>query len=223
MPLSTCSPTKLCAGACYAHDVLDATPNSVVRGVINGWVAKKFEDGNSIMRKAILQELKPHSRRAVIAATKELDSLPVGFNRRPNIRFSHVGEIVFFPEFANALAHQVNEISNGGVDCVVYTRLKKASLLDPSLWVINFTLDSASINRRSWAPPSSRIVFSAFGGETSSIADVNFLEHHRHSHAEHTTGNGRVCPATAPSTIVRTCDACQCNRCFLSPSDTSPI
>src|SRR5919201_1957438 len=27
MPLSTCHPTRLCAGACYAHDALDAMPS----------------------------------------------------------------------------------------------------------------------------------------------------------------------------------------------------
>jgi hypothetical protein len=33
--LTTCVPTNLCANLCYAHDGLDATPNSVVRGALN--------------------------------------------------------------------------------------------------------------------------------------------------------------------------------------------
>jgi hypothetical protein len=217
MPLSTCNPTSLCAGGCYAHDVLDASPNAVVRGAINGFIAQEYETADALKSQLILEFLRPHIVRAIAKAKNELKVLPEGFSRRPNIRFSHVGEIVFYPNFANALAKQVRELSGGHVDCVVYTRLKKAKELDGSLWIINFTLDPVSMERRSWAPPESRIVFSAFGGETSPVADVNFLEHHRHSHSKTTKGSGRVCPATAPDAPSRTCDGCLCNRCFVKP------
>ena len=217
MPLSTCNPTALCASGCYAHDVLDASPNAVVRGAINGFIAQEYEIGDAPRSRAILEFLCRHTKRAITQSRNELKALPSDFSRRPNIRFSHVGEIVFYPNFANALARQVNELSEGNVDCVVYTRLKRAKELDNSLWIINFTLDPVSINRKSWAPPGSRIVFSAFGGETSPIADVNFLEHHRHSHTKASIGSGRVCPATAPNASSRTCDGCHCNRCFVKP------
>ena len=215
MPLSSCNPTKLCAPGCYAHDVLDAAPFAVIRGAMNGWLAWTFEKGDATTRTLILKELLPHAKSAIRNACKELSSLPNGFKRRPFIRFSHVGEIVAFPDFANALAGLVTKLSDGGVDCVVYTRHRDASKLDPSLWIINFTLDPSSMSRKSWAPDHARIVFSAFGGVTSRVAEVNFLEHHRHGHTPKTAGTGRVCPATAPETIVRTCDACKCNRCFV--------
>jgi len=218
LPLSSCKPTRLCAPGCYAHDVLDAAPFSVIRGALNGWLAETFEKVDAVARNHILKELAPHAKSAIRNAYKELSTLPVGFKRRPFIRFSHVGEIVAFPEFANALAGLVSKLSGGGVDCVVYTRHRNVAKLDPSIWVINFTLDPSSMNRKSWAPDHARIVFSAFGGVTSRVAEVNFLEHHRHGHTPKTAGTGRVCPATAPETRVRTCDACECNRCFVKPA-----
>jgi hypothetical protein len=217
MPLSSCTPTALCGAACYAHDVLDAAPYAVIRGAINGWLAETFEKGNERQRRDILTRLIPHVRSAVRNALKELATLPSGFDRRAFVRFSHVGEIVRFPEFANALANLMTIQSNGQVDCVVYTRHKKVRELNPDLWIINFTLDPSSMNLR-YVPPNARIVFSAFGGVTSEIAEVNFLEHHRHGHSSRTAGNGPICPATAPETLVRTCDACRCNRCFVKPT-----
>ncbi len=214
LPLESCEPTKLCGNACYAHDVLDATPASLIRGALNGWLAKTFEYGTKELQNKIINKLTPHANTAIRNAKKELKNLPEGFKRRPYIRFSHVGEIVNYPNFANALAKSVLDESNSEVDCVVYTRHKNAKKLDPSLWVINFTLDPASHKRLKLAPDSARIVYSAFGGNISDIADVNFLEHHRHSHSQVNSGKGRICPATEPETVIRTCDACHCNRCF---------
>ncbi len=221
MPLATCTPTALCAGGCYAHDVLDASPNAMVRGAINGWIARTFEKGSEVQRREILERLTSHTRRGIRHALKELDHLPEGFQRRAFIRFSHVGEIVYFAEFANALARQVREVSENQVDCVVYTRHRNVSKLDPDLWIINFTLDPVSMDRRIWAPDHARIVFSAFGGEVSPVAEVNFLEHHRHSHLAKTAGEGRICPATLPETKERNCDACQCARCFVKPNPSA--
>lgn len=217
MPLSSCTPTKLCAGSCYAHDVLDAAPASILRGAINGVSAKNYEAGDGEIRTSIQSGLAPHVQRAVRAALGETKHFVPGvWSRRPYIRFSHVGEIVAFPQFANMLATMVRDASGGAVDCVVYTRLKSVSELDPDLWVINFTLDKSSMERKSWIPAHARTVFSAFGGEVSEEADVNFLEHHRWSHLT-PIGNGRVCPATAPNVPVRTCDAVRCARCFVRP------
>jgi hypothetical protein len=213
MPLTTCNPTKLCAGACYAHDVLDAAPNAVIRGALNGWLGNTFEKGDKELRKIILRLLTPHVQTAIRNAQGEQTRLSDRFTRRASIRFSHVGEIVYCPDFANALAQMVRDQSDGSVDCVVYTRHRNVLKLDPSLWIINFTLDNSSLDRRAWAPAYARIVFSAFGGLTSPDADVNFLEHHRWIHM-HQEGTGIVCPATLPETIDRTCDAVQCNLCF---------
>ncbi len=214
LPLRTCTPTKLCAGGCYAHDVLDATPAAVVRGAINGWIADRYEQGNDEVRAELVDRLVPHVKRAIKNAKGELNNLPPGFERRAFIRFSHVGEIVYTPAFANDLARMVHELSEGDVDCVVYTRHKRVGELDPALWVLNFTLDPASEDRRSWIPDYARIVYSAFGGKTSPDAEVNFLEHHRHGHLAQ-VGDGRTCPATRPDAKDRTCDGNQCNRCFV--------
>jgi hypothetical protein len=214
LPLRTCTPTKLCAGGCYAHDVLDATPAAVVRGAINGWIADRYEEGSHEVRAEIADRLVPHVKRAIKNAKGELINLPPGFERRAFIRFSHVGEIVHTPTFANDLARMVHELSEGDVDCVVYTRHKRVVELDPDLWVLNFTLDPASEDRRSWIPDYARIVYSAFGGKTSPDAEVNFLEHHRHGHLAQ-VGVGQTCPATRPDAKDRTCDGNQCNRCFV--------
>lgn len=220
MPLNTCRPTSLCAGGCYAHDVLDAASPAIVRGAINGFIANTFEQSGAADRELIINMLLPATRRAVRAALREIKGLPDGFSRRPYIRFSHVGEIVAYPSFANALAQQVSEQSGGSVDCVVYTRHHNARLLNAASWVINFTLDPVSHDRRAWAPNDARIVYSAFGGEISAEAEVNFLEHHRHSHLAATKGDGTICPATMPNCDVRTCDACRCSTCFERPNQS---
>jgi hypothetical protein len=214
LPLRTCTPTKLCAGGCYAHDVLDATPAAVVRGAINGWIADRYELGNVEDRAELRDRLVPHVKRAIKNALGELKNLPSGFERRAFIRFSHVGEIVHTPTFADDLARMVRDLSEGDVDCVVYTRHKRAIELDPELWVMNFTLDPTSEERKAWAPSHARIVYSAFGGKTSPNAEVNFLEHHRHGHLPQ-VGEGRACPATLPQAVSRTCDGNKCNRCFI--------
>jgi hypothetical protein len=213
MPLTTCQPTKLCAPACYAHDVLDAAPAAVVRGVVNGIVAELYEGGGRDTRWKIMELLQPSIKAAILASKREVRILPAGWRRRPKIRFAHVGEIACFPEFANDLAYRIQKESHGKVDSVAYTRLQTAYRLNPELFVVNFTLDKASENRRQWIPDFAKMVFSAFGGKLSPEAEVNFLEHHRWSHSE-PTGNGWICPATAPGALNRTCDACHCDRCF---------
>jgi hypothetical protein len=214
MPLTTCQPTRLCAGACYAHDVLDAAPASVVRGAINGVIAKYYENSEDRIKNRLLVLLTHHTSKAIRAAEKEVKLLQnTDWKRRPYIRFSHVGEIAAYPKFANALAKQVNDLSKGRVDCVIYSRHSGAAQLDPSLWIVNFTLDEDSENRRTWPTKDARIVFSAFGGKLNSHTDINFLEHHRWNHFK-PIGEGRVCPVTLPETIDRTCDAARCDRCF---------
>jgi hypothetical protein len=214
MPLTSCIPTALCGAACYAHDVLDATPQSVVRGAINGWFATLWERGDHRTREHLLGALQRPTEQAVKAAFDEIRRLPRGFVRRPYIRFSHVGEVVAYAGFANAVAALVKKLSRNRVDCVIYTRHRHARSLTPDLWVINFTLDPSSEDRRAWAPSNARLVYSAFNGSVSGSVAVNFLEHHRHSHMAVSVGTGTVCPATAPEAPDRTCDGCRCKTCF---------
>lgn len=215
-PLSSCNPTSLCGAACYAHDVLDAGPESMVRGAINGVIASSYENGTESERSSVLNHLRSTTKSAVRAAEREAENLEGRWRRRARIRFSHVGEIAKWPLFANALAEMVFQESHGEVDCVVYTRHHQAGALDPSLFVINFTLDKDSDDRKNWAPIGSRIVFSAFDGDLSPDAEVNFLEHHRWSHAQ-PRGIGHICPATRPDVSHRTCDSAHCDICFNSP------
>jgi len=139
MPLTTCVPTALCATRCYAHDALDASSNSVIRGAMNGAIAQLYEEGGSHMRCEIMAELKGHSLKAIKQSWLECDSVEPGWTRRPHIRFAHVGEMAAYPAFANAVGAQIRDLSGGKVMCVVYTRHPRARELDPDLWVINFT------------------------------------------------------------------------------------
>ncbi len=213
MPLSSCVPSKICGAACYAHDVLDAAPASVVRGAVNGAIAGWYERGNESQREELLDALAQPVSRMVDAARKDARAAAATFVRRPRIRFAHVGEFAPFPEFANALARQIRESSDSEVDCVVYTRHPDARLLDPDLFVVLFSLDESSEDRRRFIPVTARAVRSAFGGLVTDTVDVNFLEHHRWIHVK-PVGNGKICPSTAPEASVRTCDGCKCDFCF---------
>jgi len=215
-PLTSCVPTPQCAAGCYAHDVLDAAPFPLTRGVLNGVVARTYEMGARNCREKIEHLLLPHTERAIKTAWEEVKSLPDGWTRSPYIRFAHVGEAAAYPEFSNMLAKQVKRISNGDVTCVVYTRHPRADELDPDLWVINYTIDKTTGRNAARVPKHVRLVYSAWDGETSALGTVNFLEHHRWLHIP-PKGNGRVCPATLPETEDRRCDALKCDFCFNKP------
>lgn len=214
--LNSCVPTNLCAAACYAHDVLDASPAAVIRGAINYFLAEIYE-GYPSFREEIISKLLAHTKKAVRSAETEVKQLQKGWTRGARIRFSHVGEVIAFPQFANDLAKQVQEVSNGSVTCVIYTRHPNAYKLDPNLFVINFTLDESSMQRKEWVPKQARTVFSAFGGRVSHEAEINFLEHHRWVHFS-PIGHGSICPTTLPKASNRTCDGVQCNICFIPRS-----
>ena len=113
----------------------------------------------------------------------------------------------------NYLAKKVTLLSNGSVQPVIYTRHRLANQLDSDVFAINFTLDPASEDRVQFAPENSRIVYSAFGGQTSNKAEINFLEHHRFEHFSQ-KGVGNVCPATHPDSMSRSCDGVKCDKCF---------
>lgn len=214
LPLTSCQPTKLCANLCYAHDVLDASPSSVIRGAVNGVIGEIFENSSESERHLILNGLKKHVAFAVKSSLREANSSQ--FARSARIRFGHIGEAAAYPAFVNRLAQLVREMSGGQVQPVVYSRHSQAKMLDPEQFVVNFTLDPSSESRRRNAPPFARIVYSAFGGVTSAQVSVNFLEHHRFIHLE-AKGDGNVCPATEPKTINRTCDGVACDLCFRRP------
>jgi len=96
---------------------------------------------------------------------------------------------------------------------LAYTRHPGSAKVNPKKWIINYTLDKSSADTMQLIPSNARFVYSAFDGELSATAAANFLEHHRWSHCL-PKGKGKVCPATAPSTEDRTCDAVRCNLCF---------
>ncbi|CAN1494648.1 hypothetical protein MCEMIEM12_00296 [Burkholderiaceae bacterium] len=216
-PLASCQPTALCASACYAHDVLDAAPNSVIRGALNGAVGLWFSELSSNDRLSCIKFFQKDIQRAVRNSLNELALLPADYKRPAFIRFAHVGDAAAYTKLANALAAEVVRISLGKVQCVVYSRHKKAMLFDPKLFVVNFTLDGSSMDRENWIPAFARRVFSAFGGEVDPGSEINFLEHHRWQHTV-PIGQGSICPATRPETPERTCDAVRCHKCFVKPS-----
>ena len=211
LPLSSCQPTAHCAGGCYAHDGLDASITTVIRGSLNGAFAQHYEGSAAGGRLRLLQFFSIPLKRAVRDSL--LDSQRSSFKREARIRMSHVGELTAYPEFANAIAGMIHDLSEGKVKCIIYTRHKDAKLLDSRLFVINFTLDDASLNRRSWAPKSARIVYSAWEGQIRDDVGVNFLEHHHLAHTA-STGSGKICPATRPETTDKTCDGVKCDFCF---------
>ena len=215
LPLSSCQPTAHCAGGCYAHDGLDASITTVIRGSLNGAFAQHYEGSATGERLGLLQVFSIPLKRAVHDSLR--DSQRSSFKREARIRMSHVGELTAYPEFANAIASMIHDLSDGKVKCIVYTRHKDAKLLDPKLFVINFTLDDASLNRRSWAPESARIVYSAWEGQIREDVGVNFLEHHHLAHTA-SAGSGKICPATRPETTDKTCDGVKCDFCFRTPT-----
>lgn len=211
LPLTSCVPTDTCHWGCYAHDGMDAGRYPIIKGSINGVIAKAYESANSVMRASISTMLSRNIEKAVFQALREAENAE--FDREPRIRFSHVGEIAAYPDFANEFAKLVSEVSSAKVSCVVYTRHPNVARLDRDLYVINFTLDEDSLDRKSWIPEGVRTVFSAWNGQINKDADVNFLEHHRFSH-QIPAGAGLICPVTKPAVKVKTCDAAKCDLCF---------
>lgn len=214
LPLSSCEPTKLCSNLCYAHDVLDASPSSVIRGSLNGLIAELYQKQPDKFGELLQVYWDSQILKAIKVSHDE--NAANEFKRDPRIRFGHVGDGAAYATFMNYLAARFKQLSNGTVKSIIYTRHRSARDLDSDLFVINFTLDPVSEDRIDFAPKDARIVYSAFGGLTSDIAEINFLEHHRFDHFAQ-VGKGNVCPATLPNSHQRTCDALACDKCFTSP------
>jgi hypothetical protein len=216
LSLSTCVPSRLCGGGCYAHDGRERVTSTILSGCYNTVLCEAFEQG-----RIAAEELVPSVRKAIHFARldRQLSDREYGFSRRARIRLAHVGELAAFPKFANWLGETVMQISKGEVDCVIYTRHPNVSMLDTSVLVINLTIDASSENRRDWVRPGVRPVWSAWDGLLDPNAAVNFLEHHDHGQHALPQGAGNVCPVTLANTARRVCDEYACVRCFEPPCD----
>ena len=221
-PLHSCVPTKDCGARCYAHDGRDREIHLLFRGVLNYWVGSTYEGSSTLVRARLMEKLKQLAHKATATALAEAAQAgAAGFARPARILFSHVGELVATPIFANDLARAVKAIAPE-IECVVYTRHPDAALLDPMLFTVNFTLESGSDPREKYIPPHSRIVGSAWDGIPIPSADINFLEHHVEKHVASTQG-GRICPVTIAPKQTPSCDSARCVACFVPTAQTVAV
>ena len=213
LPLTSCQPTSLCADRCYGHDALDATSGAIIRGCLNGFFASAFEEGD--IPKPTLDLFVKEIERVTRIAIKESEDVLTNedFERGPRIRFAHLGELPEYPKFADFIGESIFNETQGKVRPVLYTRHRNAKMLNQQHWVCNFTLDATSQDREKIVPSWARKVGSAFNGATIKGVAVNFMEHHRFSHAS-SKGEGPVCPATEIAAKSRTCDGNKCDLCF---------
>lgn len=211
--LESCQPSKLCAARCYAHDGRDVCPNAVVRGALNSLLAKRYTTLPSL-RVTIERNLQPRVRLAVKHALQEAWRSKVlhGHNRLPRIRFSHVGDIAAYPDFANAVVDMVHHEARlqdcSRIICVTYTRRASASKLDPNLWRVVISSDASSPGP---TVPVGFPVYAAFDGKGQS-GMLNFAEHHGASRVP-VAGNLHVCPSTLPK-HPHSCDENKCSVCY---------
>lgn len=215
-PLSTCQPTSLCSGRCYAHDGRDRELHILFRAVINWYIGHLYEDGSTRVQNTIIEKLLPSLNYGIDAAVKDCrKASEMGFLRAPRIRLAHIGDMAATPVFTNRLAWEIHHRASD-VQCVAYTRHKNAYQLDPKFLIINFTIESDDDPRYSWIPSHARIVSSAWAGHLVRCASVNFLEHHVEKSAG-PVGNGYICPVTAQHGKYQSCDDALCDLCFREP------
>jgi hypothetical protein len=213
--LASCVPTNRCGGRCYAHDGRDRELQHVFRGVLNYFVGVSYEHGTSVIRGKIMALLSKAIDKAIAAAILDQKSaLVLGFQRLPRIRFSHVGEMAFTPNFTNHLAAEIQS-RDPTIKCVIYTRHPKAAQLNTKLLVVNFTVEGSSDKRLSYAPGGARLVNSSWDGVLNESAEINFLEHHVQD-VRSGIGTGTVCPVTMHHKSTPSCDLARCEKCFVS-------
>jgi hypothetical protein len=213
-PLISCVPTQTCGGRCYAHDGRDRELHLVFRAALNYYVGSQFEAGSEGKRIEILNRLKPALRYGVSMAQSDARAAAeMGYVRLPRIRFSHIGEMVALPHFANALASEIKKMDRE-IQCVIYTRHPSASKLDDNLFIINFTLEENADSRKKFIPPRARIVNSSWDGKVNADAEINFLEHHVEKVAEAEV-DAKICPVTASHSLIDSCDKARCVKCFV--------
>jgi len=211
--LDTCQPTSLCGHKCYAHDGLDAMPNSVKKGVFNTFLANIYECKIELFKEYFEKRLEKYINLAVNWSINEVANLE-NYERQPHIRFSHVGDGVKYPLFLNYLAQKIKDKSKTKVNCVAYTRHSKVNLIDSSLINILFTIDEASKNRIKLIPKNAQMVYTSFNNDLNKEALVNFIEHHPHHKFEY-KGDGNICPTTDKLKFNYTsCDEAKCKLCF---------
>lgn len=213
--LASCIPTRDCGARCYAHDGRDREIHHLFRGALNYYFGQQYEHFSAKAQRHLLDLLSNAVVFGVSAARDDClrAEVELGIQRLPRIRFSHVGEVASTPLFANAVAQQIHSI-DPEVSCVIYTRHPRAQELDSEQFVVNFTLEGDDDPRSRWAPANSRIVSSAWDGRLSSIADINFLEHHVAEVAA-ADGIGVVCPVTLDHGKNTSCDVARCQMCFV--------
>lgn len=215
-PLTSCQSTKNCGAFCYAHDGRDKHYHAVLRGVLNQQCANNIDllmDNKTRESKAFKKQIE----RAIKISKKEaaLTIEEKNYTRSPRLRFSHVGEMTKSFNFTNWLASEVKRLSKDSVNCVIYTRHENVRYLDNSSIIVNFTVeDEAPLPD---LPLGTRIVASAWGGETIKSAEINFIEHHPIlGHMIIPTSEARnICPVTLHSSEARTCDEAFCEKCFV--------
>ena len=216
--LASCVPTKNCGGRCYAHDGRDRDLHRVFRGVLNFFLGSLYENGSPEQRSAVIASLdKPIGYGIEAALSDREQAMRDGYTREPRIRFSHVGEMAATPDFTNSLAREI-VYRNPDIACVIYTRHPSSNRLDPSVLRVNFTVEGEHDPRWSVAPSFARIVSSAWNGELTELAAVNFLEHHVERSAP-AVGSGMACPVTLHHNTLRSCDDARCAACFLPTTD----
>ena len=217
--LASCVPTRTCGGRCYGHDGRDRELHHLFRGALNYFVGQRYAELSRKQAAQLFVRLEGAISYGVAAARDDQkNALQQGFERVARIRFSHLGEMAATPAFTNELARRIHEIDDG-IACVLYTRHPKARELDTSELVVNFTLEGDDDTRAAWVPDGSRVVASAWDGQLSTIAQVNFLEHHVEKVRE-AVGSGPICPVTADHEANSSCDAARCELCFVRPEST---
>lgn len=214
--LASCVPTRKCGAGCYAHDGRDRELHPIFRGALNLFVGQRYAEISPKQQDELFVRLAPAILYGVASARADQVAAQLqGFNRAPRIRFSHVGEMAATPLFTNRLASEIR-CRDEEIKCVIYTRHPRAHELNSRLLVINFTVEGDKDPRLKLAPLEARIVASAWNGDLSSVADVNFLEHHVEKH-QVPVGTGDICPVTANHAATPSCDAAHCDVCFRCP------
>jgi hypothetical protein len=217
--LASCVPTKKCGAGCYSHDGRDRELHHIFRGALNLFIGESYGGLPREKQDELFVRLAPAIRYGVTSAREDQASAEhQGSSRPPRIRLSHVGEMAATPLFTNRLAQEIHSLDDEVV-CVIYTRHPGARELDNKLMVINFTLEGDEDPRSAWVPPNSRIVASAWDGNLSSVAEVNFLEHHVEK-VQIPLGLGNVCPVTVNHRETPSCDSARCDLCFSRPGQT---
>src|SRR5262245_12984137 len=127
-PLHSCVPTKNCGGRCYAHDGRDRELGLVFRACLNYYIGRKYEEGDKHVREDVIRKMDRILEYGIARALEDRDAAAkMGFLRDARIRFSHIGEMISTPDFANTIAAEIKR-RNPAIACIAYTRHPDAAL-----------------------------------------------------------------------------------------------